>query len=129
MGIQWDKHVPEPLLTQWHRWVESLPLVTKIKIPRCFRNPSHATTTSVQLHYFSDASNHGYATVSYLRLADDQGRVHYAFVMGKMHNTPLKQWSIPCMDYRQLVSTRLHMQIHDELVLPIKMHQRKTSQV
>ena len=76
MEIQWDERVLEPLLTQWHRWVESLPLVAKIKIPRCFRNPSHATTPSVQLHYFSDASNHGYAAVSYLRLADDQRRVH-----------------------------------------------------
>ena len=64
MGIQWDKCVPEPLLTQWHRWKESLPLVAKIRIPRCFRNPSHATTTNIQLHYFSDASNHGYAAVT-----------------------------------------------------------------
>ena len=47
MVIQWDERVPEPLLTQWHGWVESLPLVAKIKIPRCFRNPSHATTTIV----------------------------------------------------------------------------------
>ena len=52
MGIQWDKRVPEPPLTQWHRWMESLPLVAKIKIPRCFRNPCRATTTNVQLHYF-----------------------------------------------------------------------------
>ena len=64
MGIQWDERVPEPLLTQWHRWMESLPLVSKLKIPRCFRNPSHATIANVQLHYFSDASNHGYAAVS-----------------------------------------------------------------
>jgi len=91
MGIQWNKRVPEPLLTQWHRWIESLPLVAKIKIPRCFRNRSHATTTNVQLNYFSDSSNHGYAAVSYLKLVDDQGRVHCTFVKGKRHNTPLKQ--------------------------------------
>ena len=121
MGIQWDERVPEPLLTQWHGWVESLPLVAKIKIPRCFRNPSHATTTSVQLHYFSDASNHGYAAVSYLRLADDQGRVHCAFVMGKTRNTPLKQWSVPRLELQAaVVSTRLHVLIHHELDLPVQ---------
>ena len=76
MGIQWDERVPEPLLTQWHRWMKSLPLVAKFKIPRCFRNPSHAIITNVQLHYFSDASNHGYAAVSFLKLVDDRGRVH-----------------------------------------------------
>ena len=25
MGIQWDERVPEPLLTQWHRWIVSSP--------------------------------------------------------------------------------------------------------
>ena len=91
MGIQWDERVPEPLLTQWHGWVESLPLVAKIKILRCFTNPSHATTTIFQLHHFSDISNHGYVAVSYLRLAENQGRVHCAFVMGKTRNASLKQ--------------------------------------
>ena len=81
MGIQWDERVPEPQLTQWHCWKESLPLVAKMRIPGCIRNPSHGSSTNVQLHYFSDASNHGYAAVSYLRLVDDRGRVHCAFVM------------------------------------------------
>ena len=104
-----------------HGWMKSLPLVAKIKIPRCFRNPSHVTTTSVQLHYFSDASNHGYAAVSYLRLADDQGRVYCAFVMGKTRNTPLKQWSVPRLELQAaVVSTRLHVLIHDELDLPVQ---------
>jgi len=120
MGIQWDKRVPEPLLTQWHRWMESLPLVAKIKIPRCFRNASRATTTNVQLHYFSDSSNRGYGAVSYLRLVDDQGRVHHTFVMGKTCNTPLKQWSIPCLELQAaVVSRRLHVLIPDELDLPV----------
>ena len=30
-----------------------------------------ATITNIQLHYFSDASNHGYASVSFLRFVDD----------------------------------------------------------
>ena len=120
MGIQWDERVPEPLLTQWHRWVESLPFVAKIKIPRCFRNPFHASITNIQLHYFSDACNHGYAAVSYLRLVDDQGNVHCAFVIGKTRNTPLKQWSVPRLELQAaVVSTRLHVLIHNELDLPV----------
>jgi len=88
MGIQWDERVPEPQLTQWHCWKESPPPVAKIRIPRCFRNPSHGTTTNVQLHYFSDASNHGYAAVSYSRLVDDRGRVHCASLWGKRATHP-----------------------------------------
>jgi len=90
MGIQWDVRVPEPLLTQWHRWMKSLPLVAKLKIPRCFRNSSHATTTNVQLHYFSDASNHGYAAVSFLKLVDDRGRVSLSFRDGENAERTLK---------------------------------------
>ena len=29
MGIQWDERVPEPLLTQWHRWMALFPLSQK----------------------------------------------------------------------------------------------------
>ena len=120
MGIQWDERVLEPLLTQWHRWVESLLFVAKIKIPRCFRNPFHSSITNIQLQYFSDACNHGYAAVSYLRLVDDQGNVHCAFVMGKTRNTLLKQWSVPRLELQAaVISTRLHVLIHDELDLPV----------
>ena len=64
--------------------------------------------------------NHGYASVSYLRLVDDQGNVHWAFVMGKTRNTPLKQWSFPRLELQAaVVPTRLHVLIHDELDLPV----------
>lgn len=120
IGVQWDEYIPEPLLTQWQRWVESLPLVANIRIPRCFKDLTHAAITNVQLHYFSDASNHGYAAVSYLRLVDVQGRVYCAFVMGKTRNTPLKQWSVPRLELQAaVVSTRLHLLIYDELDLPV----------
>ena len=99
----------KPLLTQSHECIDSVPLMAKIKIPRCFRNSSHATSSNVQLHYFSDAANHGYAAVSYLRLVDGRKRVHCAFVMGKTRNTPLKQWSVPRLELQAaVVSTCLH---------------------
>ena len=56
MDVQWDDPIPEPLLTQWNGWVESLPLVANIKIPRCFKSfSSTRVITDVQMHYFSDA--------------------------------------------------------------------------
>jgi len=100
--------------------MESLSLVAKIKIPRCFRNPSHATITNFQLLCFSDAPNHSYAAVRYLRLLDDRGRVHCAFVMGKTCNSPFKQWFVLRSELRTaVVSMHLHELIHDELDLPI----------
>ena len=122
MDVQWDDPIPEPLLTQWNGWVESLPLVANIKIPRCFKSfSSTRVITDVQMHYFSDAFNKGYAAVGYLRLVDDTGKVHCAFVMGKTRNSPLKQWSIPRLELQSaVVATRLHLLIRDELDIPLQ---------
>ena len=94
IAVQWDDPISEPLLTRWNKWIESLPLVANIKIPRCSKSFSLRVIRDVQMHYFSDASNDGYAAVGYLRLVDDTGKIHCAFVMGKTRNSPLRQWSM-----------------------------------
>ena len=33
--LPWDQEIPEPYLTQWRRWLEQLPHVITIEIPRC----------------------------------------------------------------------------------------------
>ena len=120
ISVQWDDPIPEPLLTRWNKWVESLPLVANINIPRCFKPFSPWAITDVQMHYFSDASNHGYAAVSYLRLVDDIWKIHCAFVMGKTRNYPLRQWSIPRLELQAaVVATRLHLLLREELDIPL----------
>ncbi|XP_073254422.1 uncharacterized protein [Porites lutea] len=98
IGLQLDDSIPEPLLTQWRKWTESLSSVSDIKIPRWFRCSFPAAIADIQLHYFSDTSKYGYAAVAYLRFVDDRGRVHCTLVIGKTRNTPLKQWSVPRLD-------------------------------
>ena len=73
------------------------------------------------MHYFSAASNEGYAAVGYLRLVDDTGKVHCAFVMGKTRNSPLRHWSIPRLELQSaVVAARLHLLIHDELDISLQ---------
>ena len=48
-----------------------------------------------ELHHFADSSTSGYAVVTYLRVADDDGKVHCAFVMGKTRLAPLKAVTVP----------------------------------
>lgn len=120
IAVQWDDPIPEPLLTRWNKWVESLPLVANIKIPRCFKSFSLRVIRDVQMHYFSDTSNHVYAAVGYLRLVDDTGKIHCAFVMGKTRNSPLRQWSIPCLELQAtVVALRLHLLLREELDTPL----------
>ena len=94
--------------------------VANLETPRCFKSFSERSISNIQMHYFSDASTHGYAAVGYLRLLDDVGKVHCAFVMGETRNTPLKQWSVPRLELQAaVIATRLHLPIRKELDLPL----------
>ncbi|XP_044175495.1 uncharacterized protein LOC122958626 [Acropora millepora] len=120
IAVQWDDPMQEPLLTRWNKWVESLSLVANIKIPRCFKSFSPRAITDVQMHYFSNASNHGYAAVGYLRLVDVARNIHCAFVMGKTRNSPLRQGSIPRLELQAaVVATRRHLLLRKELDIPL----------
>ncbi|KAL4009099.1 hypothetical protein ACER0C_002951 [Sarotherodon galilaeus] len=52
---------------------------------------------AAQLHHFSDASQDGYGTVSYLRL-EKNNITHVAFILGKARVAPLKQTTIPRLE-------------------------------
>ena len=98
-------------------WVSS---VSDTTIPRWFRCSFPAAIADIQLHYFSNKSQHGYAAVAFLRFVDDRGRVHCKFVIGKKRNTPLNQRAVPRLELQAaVISTRLHLMIMDELDLPI----------
>ena len=77
---------------------------------------------STQLHHFSDASEGGYSTVSYLRMENSQGDVHCAFVMGKSCVAPLKQVTLPRLELTAAtctVAVKVNKQIQRELDVPI----------
>ncbi|XP_058827897.1 uncharacterized protein LOC131687827 [Topomyia yanbarensis] len=67
-GIGWDEVIPECLNEKWEKWLEILPMVQTISIPRCYRSATQLSPqTNIQLHTFVDASLSGYAAVVYLR--------------------------------------------------------------
>ncbi|XP_068676335.1 uncharacterized protein [Montipora foliosa] len=96
--LPWDQEIPEPYLTQWRRWLGQLPHVITIEIPRCYKTQTLGTRVTVQLHTFADASQHGYAAVSYLRFVDEREMTHCSFVMGKTRNAPIREWTIPRLE-------------------------------
>ena len=53
---------------------------------------------TTELHHFSNASEIGYGTVSYLRATNTAGRVYIVFVLGKSRVTPLRQITIPRLE-------------------------------
>ncbi|XP_031549036.1 uncharacterized protein LOC116286627 [Actinia tenebrosa] len=87
----WDENLPPDILASWIEWKKGLASLKDLSIPRCFKPKNFGTVVRAELHHFADASQeHGYGTVSYLRLINKRGQIHCSFVMGKSRVRPLK---------------------------------------
>ena len=98
-NVSWDEVLPSDLSERWESWLQSLYSLV-CEIPRCFLPKFRFETVKCELHNFSDASEtHGYGTVSYLRLVDEDRNVHCSFVYGKSRVRPLRQGvTVPKME-------------------------------
>ena len=87
-----------------------------MQVDRCFRPREFGEVREVQLHLFSDASRQGYASVAYLRVKDENSRIHCAFVMGKARLAPVREISIPRLELTAaVISVKLSNIIREEL--------------
>ena len=82
-NLSWDDVLQDDYLKRWEVWLEQLMKIEQLYIPRCFKPHQFGQTTSIQLHLFADASERGYGAVGYLRLVNEFGDIHVAFVIGK----------------------------------------------
>ncbi|XP_062702228.1 uncharacterized protein LOC134285471 [Aedes albopictus] len=102
-GIGWDDEIPEKLNKKWEIWLQVLPSVQNVRVPRCYRLlTSIGSATCVQLHTFVDASEDGYAAVAYLRFQQGNS-VECAIVAAKSRVAPLKFVSIPRLELQAAV--------------------------
>lgn len=86
----WDSPVPLPLQHQWERFLEEIPLLCNLRIPRYILSQ---TNPSYQLIGFCDACQTSYAACVYLRVADSNG-VNVHLVRAKTKVAPLKVLTI-----------------------------------
>ena len=88
----------------------------KISIPRCIAAPDMKNARSVQLHHFCDASEQAYAAVSYMRVVQNDGSIHCAYLFGKAKVAPSKGDTIPRLELQAAVlSARNHLLLTDEM--------------
>ena len=116
----WDEEIPEEKLVRWREWLNDLPKLKNVTMPRSVKPPEFGELRSIQLHHFSDASEEGYGAVSYLRLVNATGNIHCGILMGKSRVAPLKTITIPRMELTAAtVAVKLDKLIQEELTLPI----------
>ena len=119
-NLGWDEPIAEVELEQWRFWLEGLPVLNSIEIPRCFKSPEFGRTISMQIHHFADASSYGYGACSYLRLVDHSGSICLSFFMGKSRLAPIKSVSIPRLELTAAVlAARLDELAKRELKIPL----------
>lgn len=107
--LDWDEEITSnEIKMAWKNWLDILPNVEKIEIPRLYSmKMSPWTAESIELHIFVDASEKAFSAVAYLRVEDDKG-VDCVLVGSKARVTPLKYLSIPRQELQAgVLGTRL----------------------
>lgn len=117
----WDDTVPSDILNHWTRWMAELDMLSKFKVERCIKPKGFGNITHAQLHHFSDASETGYGTVTYLRMQNNKNNVHVGFLMGKARVTPLKAITIPRLELTAaVIAVRIDLMLRTELRIALQ---------
>ena len=98
--LGWDDIAPADILKRWNSWVNALPTVERLRIPRCLKP---LPCSDVQIHTFSDASQVGYCAGVYLRVVRLDGSVDVRLVMSKGRVAPIKMQTIPKLELESCV--------------------------
>ena len=119
-NLKWDEVIPHFFPKQWSEWFQDVQKMDEFKVERCIKPRDFGVPVSAQLHHFSDASQVGYGTVSYLRLEKDH-KIQVAFLMGKARVAPLKQTTIPRLELTAAVlAVRIDKMLRKELQLMLE---------
>lgn len=95
--LDWDDELPSQYMTDWKEWIDTLPLLDTISIPRSMY-PIGFSPVTRELHVFNDASFSAIGHVIYLRLINCVGSVYVAFISGSSKVAPRAATSIPRLE-------------------------------
>jgi len=97
-GLGWDEEIGRQESHCWRLWLSDLPFLLSVAFPRCLRWVDFGQIQNAELHHFADASQIAYGTVSYARLANENGRIHCSFLAEKSPLAHMKQMTIPRLE-------------------------------
>lgn len=93
-NLSWDDELPKQLAETWFKYRKDIHALNDLIIPRYIPNSS----TSLELHGFSDASIKAYSAVIYCRYRETDGSYRVTLMSAKTRVAPLKQISLPRLE-------------------------------
>ena len=119
MQVHWDDRFSGDFERRIIEWAKKCSNLGTIKVPRCLK-PSHSNNvSSMQLHFFSDASQSAYGAVAYLRVVDKADSRYCVFVLGRARVAPLKSVSIPRLE---LTAATLAIKMNHTIMDSLQLH-------
>ena len=91
----WDADISEEHRFQWKKFLDALPCLNELAMPRLYRGLTCSART--ELLVFADASKLGIGAVCYMRTFDGAGYA-VTFMMGKSRVAPVPRQSIPRLE-------------------------------
>ena len=115
-NVIWDDPIPTDIQPLWEKWRTELPLLEKLKFPRCLKPSEFGDPVKTEIHSFSDASDNGIGQISYVRMINQRNEVHVSFLMAKSRVPPIKPISIPRLELTAaVVSVNVTRMLKSEL--------------
>ena len=96
--LGWDDEISGENLARWKSWLTDLPTLEGFLTKRCVKPQDFGEPFHNEIHHFSDASEIGYGTVSYLRSINENGKINCAFLFAKSRLAPMKRITIPRLE-------------------------------
>jgi hypothetical protein len=110
----WDQEVPDDVRKVFLRWLQDLPLLQEVKIPRWLMGVPECVI-SCSLHTFCDASKTAYAAAVFIRF-EYSSCVQVQLIQAKARVAPVKTITIPRLELlAATIGTRLATSIVKEL--------------
>ena len=110
----WDDPLPESIVSEWKKFTNQIPEVSKISFPRSFTPPD--AVGNPQLIIFSDGSKDAFGAVAYARWQVKEGGFASRLITSKNRVAPLKIENIVRLELcGALLGSRLRKTIELEL--------------
>ncbi|XP_076659886.1 uncharacterized protein LOC143363168 [Halictus rubicundus] len=113
-GLGWDDPLPDDSASRWEQFAASLVVLRANSLPRWIG--ASLDSDALELHGFSDASNHAMGAVVYLRARRDDDTISVAIMSAKTRVAPLKRVTIPRLELTAaLILSRLVAHVREAL--------------